>query len=192
MPSGKELLVFLFNDFLLFSTAKAPTNNWQSQLFERKANMQLKLYRMVGGWDVLDDNWSLFCISAHILNRHHDRQRISGWSINVFDCHKSLRKTDSIENTADEHSVGLTTRVTWPATMVRSHRSSTLWVRAISNAVTELRALEPLTSTESRLLANTEDDDEDDSKSAVARLILVVQSAHNLMPSIPTLERLRA
>ena len=47
MPSGKELLVFLFNDFLLFATAKTSLNNWQSQLFERKTGLQLKLYRLV-------------------------------------------------------------------------------------------------------------------------------------------------
>ncbi|CAF1543692.1 unnamed protein product, partial [Rotaria sp. Silwood1] len=46
VPSGKELLAFLFNDFLLFSTIKTSSNNWQSQLFELKSNLQLKLYRL--------------------------------------------------------------------------------------------------------------------------------------------------
>ncbi|CAF4620032.1 unnamed protein product, partial [Rotaria sp. Silwood2] len=40
------LLAFLFNDFLLFSTIKTSSNNWQSQLFEPKSNLQLKLYRL--------------------------------------------------------------------------------------------------------------------------------------------------
>ncbi len=47
VPSGKELLAFLFNDFLLFSTMKSSSNNWQTQIFESKSNLQLKLYRMV-------------------------------------------------------------------------------------------------------------------------------------------------
>ncbi|CAF0815781.1 unnamed protein product [Rotaria sordida] len=46
VSSGKDLLVFLFNDFLLFSTIKTSSNNWQSQLFEPKSNLQLKLYRL--------------------------------------------------------------------------------------------------------------------------------------------------
>ncbi|CAF4618086.1 unnamed protein product, partial [Rotaria sp. Silwood2] len=46
VSSGKELLAFLFNDFLLFSTIKTSSNNWQSQLFEPKSNLQLKLYRL--------------------------------------------------------------------------------------------------------------------------------------------------
>ena len=46
-PGGKELLVFLFNDFLLFTTIKTSSNNWQTQLFEQKSNLQLKLYRTV-------------------------------------------------------------------------------------------------------------------------------------------------
>ena len=45
--SGRELLTFLFNDFLLFSTIKASSNNWQTQLFESKTNLRLELYRLV-------------------------------------------------------------------------------------------------------------------------------------------------
>ncbi|CAF5122512.1 unnamed protein product, partial [Rotaria sp. Silwood1] len=41
--SEKELLTFLLNDFLLFSTIKTLSNNWQSQLFELKSNLQSKL-----------------------------------------------------------------------------------------------------------------------------------------------------
>ena len=69
--------------------------------------------------------------------------------------------------------------------------SSTLWVRAINNAAEELRRIEKLLSTNKSLLA-IDDDNEYETKLAVARLILVVQEAHDLMPSIPTLERLRA
>jgi hypothetical protein len=47
VSSGKELLVFLFNDFILFSTMKSSSNNWQMQIFEQKSNLQLKLYRLV-------------------------------------------------------------------------------------------------------------------------------------------------
>ena len=68
---------------------------------------------------------------------------------------------------------------------------STLWVRAINNAAEELRRIEKLLSTNKSLLA-IDDDNEYETKLAVARLILVVQEAHDLMPSIPTLERLRA
>ncbi|CAF3803002.1 unnamed protein product, partial [Rotaria sp. Silwood1] len=46
VPSGKELLAFLFNDFLLFSTIKSSSTNWQTQLFEQKSTLQLKLYRL--------------------------------------------------------------------------------------------------------------------------------------------------
>ncbi|UJR22027.1 hypothetical protein I4U23_025094 [Adineta vaga] len=45
VSSGKELLGFLFNDFLLLATMKS-SNNWHTQIFERKTNFQLKLYRM--------------------------------------------------------------------------------------------------------------------------------------------------
>lgn len=64
-------------------------------------------------------------------------------------------------------------------------------MRAINNAIDELRALAPFTSTGRRLLSIAEEDDEYDPKSAIARLILVVQEAQDLMPLIPTLERLR-
>ena len=47
--SGRELLTFLFNDFLLFSTIKA-SNNWRRQLFESKTNLRLKLYRLVSSF----------------------------------------------------------------------------------------------------------------------------------------------
>ncbi|CAF3610041.1 unnamed protein product [Rotaria socialis] len=46
VSSGKELVAFLFNDFLLLSTIKISSHNWQSQLFESKSNLQLKLYRL--------------------------------------------------------------------------------------------------------------------------------------------------
>ncbi|CAF2190332.1 unnamed protein product [Rotaria magnacalcarata] len=46
VSSGKELVAFLFNDFLLLSTIKVSSHNWQSQLFESKSNLQLKLYRL--------------------------------------------------------------------------------------------------------------------------------------------------
>jgi len=46
IPSGRELLVFLFNDFLLLSTIKSSSNNWRASLFESKTNLQLKLYRL--------------------------------------------------------------------------------------------------------------------------------------------------
>lgn len=45
LPSGKELLVFLFNDFILLTTMKSSTSHWQTHLFEAKSNLQLKLYR---------------------------------------------------------------------------------------------------------------------------------------------------
>ena len=47
MPSSKELLVFLFDDFLLLSIVKTPVAHWQSLLFEPKSNLHLKLYRSV-------------------------------------------------------------------------------------------------------------------------------------------------
>jgi hypothetical protein len=47
VPGGKELLAFLFNDFILFATMKSSSSNWQAQLFEPKSSLQLKLYRMV-------------------------------------------------------------------------------------------------------------------------------------------------
>lgn len=46
VPGGKELLAFLFNDFLLFSTIKSSSSNWQTQIFEAKSNLHLKLYRV--------------------------------------------------------------------------------------------------------------------------------------------------
>ncbi|CAF3289384.1 unnamed protein product, partial [Rotaria sp. Silwood2] len=46
VPSGKELLAILFNDFLLFSTIKSSSTNWQTQIFEQKSTLQLKLYRL--------------------------------------------------------------------------------------------------------------------------------------------------
>ena len=45
--SGRELLTSLFNDFLLFSTTKASSNNWRTQVFESKTNLRLKIYRLI-------------------------------------------------------------------------------------------------------------------------------------------------
>jgi hypothetical protein len=84
--------------------------------------------------------------------------------------------------------------------------SSTLWVRAINNGVEECQAAEKSIAADKALFAvkgkhvkdlNMKFNNrffvyfEDDSKAAVARLILVVQEAHDLVSSINTLERHR-
>ncbi|UJR27176.1 hypothetical protein I4U23_008472 [Adineta vaga] len=153
MPSGKELLVFLFNDFLLFSTSKVSSTNWQAQLFERKANLQLKIYRL------------------------------------------PLFLTDVIaasESVTDQLTFSIVTKIYEKPLVLRTQQANirTLWVRAINNALNELHTIEKLIVTNKALLA-IDDDNEYETKPAIARLILVVQEAHNLMPSIPTLERFR-
>ncbi|CAF3588801.1 unnamed protein product [Rotaria sp. Silwood1] len=44
--SRKELLTFLFTDFLLFSNVKTLLKNWQSKLLQPKSHLQLKLFRL--------------------------------------------------------------------------------------------------------------------------------------------------
>ncbi|CAF1162381.1 unnamed protein product [Didymodactylos carnosus] len=39
VPGGKELLAFLFNNFLLFTIFKSSSSNWQTQIFEQKSNL---------------------------------------------------------------------------------------------------------------------------------------------------------
>jgi Pleckstrin homology domain len=48
VKSGKELLTFVFNDFLMFTTPSRPLASLNLQfLFDNKSNLQLKMYRKV-------------------------------------------------------------------------------------------------------------------------------------------------
>jgi hypothetical protein len=49
--SGKDLLAFLFNDFLLFATMKNSSTHWQTLLFDNNSHLQLKVYRSVRAFD---------------------------------------------------------------------------------------------------------------------------------------------
>ena len=48
VKSGKELLTFVFNDFLMFTTPSRPLASLNLQfLFDNKSNLQVKMYRKV-------------------------------------------------------------------------------------------------------------------------------------------------
>lgn len=65
----------------------------------------------------------------------------------------------------------------------------TLWVKSINNAVEECQAAEKSIHADKALFTVTENKRQ--SKVPVARLLLVVQEAHDIMPSQTTLERHR-
>ncbi|CAF4225977.1 unnamed protein product [Rotaria sp. Silwood2] len=153
VPSGKELLAFLFNDFLLCSTMKSSSANWQTQLFEQKSTLQLKLYRL-----------PLFLTDIIIANESLNDQL-----------------TFSIASKIHEKPLVLKTQ----QTNVR-----TLWVKSINNAVEECQAAEKSILADKAMFTIT--DNKRNSRAAVARLLLVVQEALDLMPSSRTLERHRS
>ncbi|CAF1464097.1 unnamed protein product [Adineta steineri] len=154
MPSGRELLVFLFNDFLLFATMKSSSSHWQSQLFERKSNLQLKLYRT-----------PIFLTDIIIVN----------------------------ESLTDQLTFSIATKIFEKPIILKTQQNNirTLWVRTINNAVEELKTIEKSIISNKALFSITREDGDYNPKSAIARLILVVQEAHDVVPSIPTLERAR-
>ncbi|CAF3898790.1 unnamed protein product [Adineta steineri] len=154
MPSGRELLVFLFNDFLLFATMKSSSSHWQSQLFERKSNLQLKLYRT-----------PIFLTDIIIVN----------------------------ESLTDQLTFSIATKIFEKPIILKTQQNNirTLWVRTINNAVEELKTIEKSIISNKTLFSITREDGDYNPKTAIARLILVVQEAHDLVPSIPTLERAR-
>ena len=46
--SGKELLVFVFNDFILLTTVSKPLSSLNMQfLFDKKSNLALRIYKKV-------------------------------------------------------------------------------------------------------------------------------------------------
>ncbi|CAF3438151.1 unnamed protein product [Rotaria socialis] len=153
VPSGKELLGFLFNDFLLFSTIKSSSTNWQTQIFELKSALQLKLYRL-----------PLFLTDIIIAN----------------------------ESLNDQLSFSITTKIHEKPFVLKSQQTNvrTLWVKSINNAVEECQAAEKSILTDKAMF--TVADSKRDSRAAVARLLLVVQEAYDLVPSTTTRERHRS
>ncbi|CAF0939796.1 unnamed protein product [Adineta ricciae] len=152
VPSGKELLGFLFNDFLLFATMKS-SSNWQTQLFERRTNFQLKLYRM-----------PIFLTDIIIAN-------------------------DLLH---DQFTFSITTKVYDKPLQLKTQQTNvrTLWVKSINNAVEECQVAEKSILADKAMFTVTEN--KRDSKTAVARLLLVVQEAQDLVPAPVTAERHRS
>ena len=70
----------------------------------------------------------------------------------------------------------------------RDDFSSTLWVKSINNAVEECQLAEKAMQVDKAMFTVT---DRRDSKNAVARLLLVVQEAYDLLPISRNLERHR-
>ncbi|CAF0882259.1 unnamed protein product [Rotaria sordida] len=155
VPSGKELLAFLFNDFLLCSTIKSSSSstNWQTQIFEQKSTLQLKLYRL-----------PLFLIDIIIAN----------------------------ESLNDQLTFSITSKVHEKPLVLKAQQTNvrTLWVKSINNAVEECQAAEKSILADKAMF--TIPGNKHNSRAAVARLLLVVQEAQDLMPSNKTLERHRS
>ncbi|CAF5032939.1 unnamed protein product, partial [Rotaria sp. Silwood1] len=78
VPNEKGLLTFLFNDFLLFSTIKTLSNNWQSQLFEPKSSLQSKnsrlpllLANVIAANEIPNDQLNFFLLGRKLMKNYY-------------------------------------------------------------------------------------------------------------------------